>query len=219
MNTEDLIQRIDSLISKGQEAVNKGNERDISLANTGLWAGFRSASLSFIKNLYGERHPFYTEFNKQVQYSYINSVKAGINILLSIKTEIENGWLISYKKLVSAEVFSDFLEMGKYLLDNGYKDPAAVIIGSVLEDHLRFLCRNNSIAVTHTSGGDVKSKKADLLNSDLAKAGVYGVLEQKSVTAWLDLRNKAAHGKYDEYQIEQVNLMYLGVLNFITTTN
>jgi hypothetical protein len=216
MNSIDIIKRIDSLIEKGKAAMNGGNG---GLAQGGLAIGFRSASLSFIKNLYGEKHPYYTDFNIQVKCSYQSSVDSGINILLSIKAEIENGWLDSYKKLVSAEVFSDFLEMAKYLLDNGYKDPAAVIIGSVLEDHLRFLCRNHSIVVTYTSGGDVKPKKADLLNSDLAKAGVYGVLEQKSVTAWLDLRNKAAHGKYDEYQIEQVNLMYLGVLNFITTTN
>lgn len=44
------------------------------------------------------------------------------------------------------------------------------------------------------------------------------MLEQKNITAWLDLRNKAAHCKYDEYSIEQVNLMYQGVLNFIMTT-
>lgn len=67
-----------------------------------------------------------------------------------------------------------------------------------------------------TKGTDILPKKANTLNNDLVKAGIYGVLEQKSVTAWLDLRNKAAHGKYTEYSIEQVNLMYLGVLDFIT---
>lgn len=71
----------------------------------------------------------------------------------------------------------------------------------------------------YLKGNDVISKKADLLNSELTKAGVYGVLEQKNVLAWLDLRNRAAHGKYSEYSIEQVELMYQGVLYFITKVN
>jgi hypothetical protein len=39
---------------------------------------------------------------------------------------------------------------------------------------------------------------------------------QKNVTAWLDLRNKAAHGKYAEYQGEQVSLLLAAVRDFIT---
>ena len=53
----------------------------------------------------------------------------------------------------------------------------------------------------------------------LHRGGVYSKLDQKNVTAWLDLRNKAAHGKYAEYQIEQVALMLDGVRNFVTRTS
>jgi len=49
----------------------------------------------------------------------------------------------------------------------------------------------------------------------LAKAEVYTKLDQKSVTAWLDLRNKAAHGKYTEYEKEQVVLMMRSVTDFL----
>jgi hypothetical protein len=145
MKTEEIVQRIDSLITKGREALQKGSG---SYAHIGLLAGFRSASLSFIQNLYGESHPYFTDFNKQVERSFRVSADAGVNILISIKNEIEQGYILSYKKILSAEVFSDFLEMSKYLLDEGYKDAAAVMIGSVLEEHLRFLCNNHSIGIT-----------------------------------------------------------------------
>lgn len=56
------------------------------------------------------------------------------------------------------------------------------------------------------------------MNVDLAKAGVYNALSQKSVLAWLDLRNKAAHGKYGEYTIMEVQLMQQGVTDFIART-
>jgi hypothetical protein len=54
------------------------------------------------------------------------------------------------------------------------------------------------------------------LNADLAKAGKYDKGDQKQVTAWLDLRNKAAHGKYTEYTKERVDLMLDGVRNFVS---
>ncbi|WP_198175156.1 hypothetical protein [Spirosoma telluris] len=175
--------------------------------------------MSFITDLYGEAHSYYKEFTKKSDNTYLPLAESKVHIIQSVKEEIENGWLLSYKKLITAEVFSDFLEMGKYLLDEKYKDPAAVMIGSVLEEHLRQLCATYSVDTTVVKGNDVVAKKADLLNADLVKVGAYGVLEQKNVTAWLDLRNRAAHGKYGEYVIEQVQLMYQGVLDFVSRIN
>ena len=47
------------------------------------------------------------------------------------------------------------------------------------------------------------------------KNQIYSKLDQKSVTAWLDLRNNAAHGHYDKYEAVQVELMISGVRDFI----
>ena len=49
----------------------------------------------------------------------------------------------------------------------------------------------------------------------LPKNSVYNKLDQKNVTAWLDLRNKAAHGKYQEYTKEQVSLMLQSLSDFM----
>jgi hypothetical protein len=107
--------------------------------------------------------------------------------------------------------------MAEHLLEEKYKDPAAVVGGSVLEEHLRQLCTAVSLPVEDIPvGRNVPiAKKADTLNSDLARIGKYTKLDQKSVTAWLDLRNKAAHGKYDEYTWDQVQLMLAGVRDFV----
>ncbi len=48
------------------------------------------------------------------------------------------------------------------------------------------------------------------------KAGAYPGLDQKNVTAWLGLRNKAAHGQYSEYTKDQVALMIDSVRNFMS---
>ncbi len=53
----------------------------------------------------------------------------------------------------------------------------------------------------------------------LKQRGIRGCPEnphQKNVTAWLDLRNKAAHGEYGKYEADQVGLMIDGIRDFIT---
>jgi hypothetical protein len=105
----------------------------------------------------------------------------------------------------------DFLDMASYLHEQGYKDPAAVIAGSVLEEHLRNLCQKHQIP-TEEKG---KARKAEMLNQDLRNNNVYNLLEQKNVTAWLDLRNKAAHGDYDQYDLQQVSSLIDNVRAFI----
>jgi hypothetical protein len=132
-------------------------------------------------------------------------------MLQALRSDYESGHLASLVELVHADIFADFLDMAQYLLEQNYKDPAAVVTGSVLEAHLRELCDKHTISVNKADGSQ---KKADTLNSELGAANIYTKLDQKSITAWLDLRNKAAHGKYAEYTKEQVTLMLQGVRDF-----
>lgn len=136
-----------------------------------------------------------------------------IGILQALRFDYESGYLESVQELIHADMFADFLEMAEYLLKDNFKDPAAVIAGSVLEEHLRKLCDKNKIGVTKDLGGN---KAANTLNTELFKNGVYSTLDQKSVTAWQDLRNKAAHGYYKEYTKDQVALMLQGIRDFVT---
>jgi hypothetical protein len=165
--------------------------------------------------VYGKEHSHYSEFDTGTDNINESNANKGHAILLSIQNEIEGGWVFSVKQLISAEIFSDFLEMAEHLLSQGYKDPAAVMIGSVLEENLRQLCSNNEIDIELEKEGSFIAKRADRLNADLVKAEIYTKLDQKAVTMWLDLRNKAAHGKYDEYTREQVELMSQGVTEFL----
>jgi hypothetical protein len=105
--------------------------------------------------------------------------------------------------------------MSEYFIEEGYKDPAAVMTGCVLEEHLRQLCELNEIEVTFEKDYKFITKKANLLNSELAKKNVYGKLDSKNIIAWLDQRNSAAHGKFDNYNKEQVHTMLNGVTEFI----
>ncbi len=139
-----------------------------------------------------------------------------IGVTQALRDDLRTGYLRSLVDLVHSEVFADFLEMAQHLCDSSYKDAAAVIAGSTLESHLRGLCNKAKIPIEDTKpNGNLVPKKVDAMNSDLTAAGTYSKLDQKNVTAWLDLRNKAAHGKYTEYSKEQVVLLIANVRDFI----
>ena len=137
-------------------------------------------------------------------------------IVRALLHDYDGGRLRNYRELVHADLFADFLAMAEYLLQEGFKDAAAVHAGGVLEQHIRKLCDKSSIPTTVTdTSGDARPKKLDAMNSELAKAQVYNKNEQKSVGAWAGTRNSAAHGHYNEYTTEQVRLMILGVRDFV----
>ena len=140
-----------------------------------------------------------------------------VGVVVALQADLKAGYLKTVSELIHGEVFGDFLEMGDHLLERGYKDAAAVVTGSTLEAHLRQLCQKFGIQVeVADSRGNLRAKKADRMNSDLAGASAYSNLDQKSVIGWLDLRNKAAHGKYDEYSSAQVALLNQAVRDFIS---
>ena len=139
-----------------------------------------------------------------------------VGVAQSLSHDLKAGYLTSLEELIHGEVFGDFLEMAEYLLENGYKDAAAVIAGSTLEAHMKQLCKRAGLASDITTSSGTRPKRAEQLNAELSKAAVYGILDQKNVTAWLDLRNKAAHGEYGQYTKEQVAIMISGVRDFLT---
>ncbi|WP_211280182.1 hypothetical protein [Streptomyces lushanensis] len=134
-----------------------------------------------------------------------------VGIAAALRDDLKEGWTESVVEVVHADTHGDYLEMAEELLSKRYKDPAAVITGTTLEVHVRALCVKHSVDI-EVSG---VPKKADTMNSDLKKAGVYGGLQQKQITAWMDLRNKAAHGNYTDYDAPQVRLFIDGVRNFM----
>lgn len=214
--------RVDNLISiadKTIEAKDAKNEDFDYNVYTGylneLWTG----GASFLEKVFGKEHVIYKGFESC--FNARESPHQARGALKAAKAEIDGGWLFDLRGIVSAEIFNDFFEMAAHLLSEGYKDAAAVMIGSTLEEHLRQLCTKQGIPLETSNPnkpGVTTPKKAEVMNADLVKAQLYNLLDQKQVTAWLGLRNSAAHGKYADYTKEQVDAMQYGVMNFITRT-
>jgi hypothetical protein len=172
-----------------------------------------------VRKLYGESSEHFATYSKALATNAFYSLHSDWNAHLAILhglskcivDDLERGLLFDIRSLVHAEVFTDFLEMGEHLLQEGYKDAAAVVIGSVLEDTLRQLSLKSKVATVNPSG---RPLTIDPLNMALAASNVYSKLVQKQITTWAHVRNKAAHGEYREYTKEQVEMMLLFVQSF-----
>lgn len=141
------------------------------------------------------------------QQSAANLVEAGnlgssitlaglVGVVRTLRADVEAGYTKTLEELIHADVFADFLTMAEELLAKHFKDAAAVITGSVLEEHLRKLAAKAGLNLKDPTG---KPLRAARLNDDLKAAAAYSALEHKAITAWLAIRNDAAHGNYAAY--------------------
>ncbi len=120
-------------------------------------------------------------------------------ILESAKREYEFGLIPNIKFIISADTLSDMLEQAEYLLNNEFKDPACVIIGGVLEQALKTIVENKYPTLSAN-----KYIGLGKINEDLYKALEYDKVTYKFIDSYSSIRNSAAHGKYDEYNADQV---------------
>jgi hypothetical protein len=179
-----LIARIEALIQKADKVLtthkpNPPNVVGFPTLSSGEFTEWQTQSLSFLVNTLGSNHVYVDAFKAEVKKPYGSQASSGKGILLALKGDVEGGFLQTVQSLISADIFTDFLEMAAYLLEEGYKDAAAVLVGGTLEGHLRQLCLKNGIDVEVIVSGGTKPKKADQMNADLAKANAYGKLDQK----------------------------------------
>ena len=142
----------------------------------------------------------------------------GLSFLKSVRYDFENGFFEGISSEIDAEISADYLSQAESLLS--YSRPsdkgevaAAVISGAVLEHGLRVLC--NKLEPPEPT--EVKNKNLSLggLIEALKKRKVFNELTAKQLRSWADIRNSAAHGKFEEFNRSQVESMVSGILDFL----
>lgn len=215
MNLDFHLKQLEKLIDTHIQMQRNSAYKDLSDLPKEDRQSLITSSISAIHRISGENSTYSKEINKIQQLNpYLHTHTSEVlGVIKALKYDIENGYIQTLVEIVHSNVFSDFLEMSSHLNENGYKDAAAVIAGTTLENHLKQLSDKNGISLLDDKG---RPKKVSSLNVELTKNSVYEKLDNKNVTAWLDLRNKAAHGDYDSYNSDQVKLLISSIQDFIT---
>lgn len=204
---ERLKKRFDELLSQADEVAATKQRKHSSYTgsydhvNSDMLLGWCVKARNLLASACGRDSEHFNSFVEAEKSDFYEENPTRLSrlraVFLAAKEDFEGGYLSSVRHLVQAEVFSTELEQASELLTSGYKSPAAVICGVVLETNLRSLCEARNLAVG----------KLDKMNADLAKSGQYNSLVQKRITALAAIRNSAAHGNSVEFNDRDVQSM------------
>jgi hypothetical protein len=125
----------------------------------------------------------------------------------ALSADLEAGYTRRLEELVHAEVFEDFLDMATEFRDKGYHPAAAVVAGSVLEEHLRKLAAKEGLSPVPHSVED--------LGVALRKHGTLTEPERKIMQGWYGQRTEGAHGRPENVIPEEVGRMIPGIREFM----
>jgi hypothetical protein len=193
---EAIVSKFGRLVAKAEELCKHNGPFDKE--QTSVWFELRTSALNLLERTAGTTSVYYRELlvsptPREPRFMTVDM----LGILKAALTDFREGFMADTKLLVSAEVFADFLVQAEILLENDYKDAAAVIIRAVLEDGLRRVCGSKGVVVKPRWG-------IDDLATELTKVNVLTAVQKKEIDAKRELGNKAAHGKFSEYTKEDV---------------
>lgn len=163
---------------------------------------------NIIEAVFGTQSPHFRHLKRLTKGSALHAYEIYpiVGLLTGALDDLEKGYLVSQEFLIAGEVFDSVLEQARHLNQTGYKDPAAVLARVVLEDALRRISREEGLDDTH---------KATRLNDELKKVERYSQPQWRLIQAWLDIGNAAAHGRFDEYNEDDVERLIAGIEQFL----
>ncbi|MGQ7260917.1 hypothetical protein [Vreelandella sp. V005] len=205
----EIHQQMEYLLNSKESKYNSFLEKNQIEIESNSLLEWKVKARSLLNKACGENSEHYKEFLKNEEAGLYGTSLATLErlkaIFLAAKEDYEGGYLKETRSLIQAEVFDSELEQSMALYKAGYKLPAAIVAGVVLETALRELCDREGIG----------HGKLDKMNSDLAKAGTYNKLQQKRITALADIRNSAAHGKPSEFSDQDILDMVRDIERFL----
>lgn len=214
---EKILEHISGVINEGQQTLSGLENKDRQIG----WDSVTSFQTQFLMIL--ELFPSVEHYQKLAQ-TYGDEMRETYQLrdalghLKGVKKNLE-GNLTNLEEVIEGAIISDYMEQAEQLLGEGISGqydyvPAAVLAGAVLEDALRRLCtrRTPSISINKHDG---RPKTMGTLIDDLKGIGLFNELKAKQLRAWADIRNAAAHGRFNDFTRADVDQMLSGIENFL----
>jgi hypothetical protein len=200
---DELLQRIGG-VKRTWWSSNMGGGFEDTI---GLEAIFTEA-ISVLASIYGRADPHYQRIIHFYNERHLHALEQTEGLLLGTKTNLESGLLDDLRTKILVDIKTDFLETSGRLLNEGQKDPAAVLACIVLEDSLKRLAAREGV-------NEALDKEMNVTAGLLLKAGVIEKSTNQSVQNFRNLRNAALHAQWNEVSAESVSLLLAFLPMFI----
>jgi len=198
-----ILSRLNELIAEGR-SMRTGNvyDRVKSQSHAEQCKGWIASALHIVQLIFIDPSSSYRKLTENItSQDYGNGINNAVGeiteILQNVLKDINKGLISSITDQARAEVFDDFLDHAKAYLKAGMKNEAGVIAGVVFEDTLRQVCRKLDI--------EDRGVKLDALITQLAKIEILTLTKAKRARAAADVRTKATHAQWQEFDNGDVN--------------
>ncbi|NGZ97509.1 MAG: hypothetical protein CV089_15555 [Nitrospira sp. WS110] len=191
----ELLQRIGDVKKTWWSSSIGGGFKD----TIGLEAIFTEA-ISLLSGIYGRSDPHYQRIIHFYNEQHLHALEQTEGLLLGTKANLESGLLDDLRAKILVDIKTDFLQTSERLLEEGRKDPAAVLACIVLEDSLKRLAARKGV-------NDALDKEMNVTAGLLFKAGVIEKSTNQSIQNFKNLRNAALHAQWNEVSAESVSLL------------
>lgn len=195
-----VLERFDELINRGKALplLSLMNSPSKDIAALEAW---ETACLHIVDLTFDEDSIYYEKLSDSFDDTNLEAQKnCGIAIMESAREEIEKGFLYEIKHLLVVDLFDSVLEQAEHLLENEFKDAAAILGRVIIENSLKAIAVKNKIELPE------KIKLAEL-NTLLWKQEIYTKNIWRITQGHIDTGNFAAHGDFGKYDRKSVEDM------------
>lgn len=153
-----------------------------------------------LAHIHSGGHPSIQRTIYAINNASLHSLEQIEGILQGTKANLEAGFLDDLTSKILLDLKGDFLSSAQQLVDEGQKDPAAVLASVVLEDSLKRLAQKHGFE-------GLENKEMSVVAGSLLAKGVIEKTTNQSIQSFKALRNAALHAQWSEVSVEAVKLL------------
>ena len=219
-NKADLTAKVQAIITMGEKVLateSKGFQQQ-TFVNEQQFHDFRISGLSFLSRVFGNNSQYYLRFKSEVTSPGTSRTKRGLGILSAATAELQNNWVETTRGAITSAILAEFMAMAEIHIEAGNLQSGLILIGAVIEKHLRNLCLAGNINTTNQQSGSATPKKPLQLTGEAYKKKLYDRQQHRRIISWLEICDNAALDTMSDISVEQVQDMHADVSRFLAET-
>ena len=200
---DELLSRLPTIKKSWWSSTMGGGFKD----TVGLESWYAEAIMT-LRSIYGSGSVHYQRIILSYNERHMHALEKAEGLIVGTKANIEGGLLDDLRTRVLLDIKGDFLDNARALLEEGQKDPAAVLATIVLEDSLKRLAARAGISAA-------QDKEMSVVAALLLKEGIIEKSTNQAIQSFKNLRNAALHAQWHEVSAESVSLLLAFLPMFI----
>lgn len=208
--TQKLLQQIDQLIAKFPQIKDSWHSSNLGghFKNTVGYESLVTECYQFLAHIHPGGHPTIQRTVYAMNNKSLHSLQQIEGIILGTKTNLSSGLLDNLTSKIIIDLKADFLHTALQLIEEGQKDPAAVLACVVLEDSLKRLAEKHSIE-------GLADKEMSVVAGSLLAKHIIEKTTNQSIQGFKSLRNAALHAQWAEVSVESLKMLLIFLPIFI----